>query len=1278
MNKNTLLKATLIFLLLSSTAFALEWWSTDWNHRKPLELNLTNQTITEQKIIRVNIDSEELIDQEKLNYDCSDLRIVQEEQQIPIDVDRCGEDNTGIRAIINSSKSGDTYLYYNNPHTEAYETEHPIGKETEFSGNELNSELWEQHTDRWYTCPSWAGDCYKDGQPSEQTAEINKQSSSVEMHSEARAEIYVSTSNGRLTERAESQIHSKLPIISQETNTAYFYLDQYLSARWESVSATRNQVYVTDGDEEEKLYQRRLSHTRDWTESSQDEEAVYKLEYQETGNLILYRSSKGKGDNDMELSDLQNIGSWYTGELKSRFDGRDDGDEELFSVDITDMDKDNLMLKFRSYSTAARTSGTDYARASSKMNLHFIKNNLTTLNPEKQHKEIHPYLKGRINSIQPIKALTGEEQEIPINLKNKGTHKLTNVSVHLIEDRKNRNLSKNHMEEIQPKEEITINLNRDIGKPTTTQPELKVESDQKKQFLFLDTEIAYFNSTTNNRTLDIQLKPEKEEKQLKINKSLLFNTSQSTNIGKGFYTTEKPRNIDCNEENGEILNTNRTKEGFYIDMGWLNSGETKITCKYTLNPEKAGLKINKTRKTAQEQELKPNVPIKTLKRIDITNLYQEEPFKPITEPLNTHYNYEKNQDWNTPDPRQGKITVEYNETRIIEIELKKDNVITKSQGERKQNPNKTTVANGTAYTVKPIKINNTDTISYKNVSWEGFGNQTWNVTKRQGKIDLEPEENTTVYVEQEKENIITYEKDEWALEKANLSQQVWRTTTQFNNTDTISYANVSIPRCLSNLSCSTIEDQEVEPGINEALVEAKGDKIKNNWVTNLRKEPKVNSNITKDIKIETKSHYNRNFTNLPVQLPEQHHENEKWTCKKHANEVNATTVTEEYKVATFNGTGVIKTEKDPVLTTRKPMEMEDDKLHLKAKVKINNTDEISSYNNVSLPFNETELHREKFLEITNKTFNIRNNTVKRIPIELDAPLETSKKSLTLDEFPGEREKHVELSNNLSRPVKNTSFSFRPGEEHKDIRMYKCIDEYGRCSLQDQSEWKEIDYDETNGELIRRGDSMSTLSYVISYDKEEEDEDSSGGSGGSSGGGAGGSSGVIAEPEEPLENESETEEQKEDTLKELEGKEDQRETAEDEKKIERDIEVIYPGKIANRSFQFKAKVINDENCLVKLNEGLWKEPRRTLNIISKEYSGLSPGEYELTVDCRHSNTTKYFEIQDEEEKDLGGTEEKTRMTGAHLSFNKIPLHFVLLFVLLASLVIYLFRTRALLS
>jgi len=1278
MNKNTLLKGTLIFLLLSSTVFALEWWNTDWNCRRPIELNLTNQTITEQKIIRLNIDSEKLIGQEKLNYDCSDLRIVQEEQQIPIDVDRCGEDNTEIKAIINSSKSGDTYLYYKNPHTETYETERPIGKETKFPGNELNSESWKQHTDRWYTCPSWAGDCYKDGQPSEQTAEINKESSSVEVNSGARAEVYVSTSDGRLTERAEAEISSNLPIVSQKTDVWYFYLDQSLSARWESVSATRNQVYVTDGDEEEKLYQRRLSHTRDWTESSQDEEAVYRLEYREPGEITLYRSPEGTGRNNMTLKELQDIGSWRTGELKSRFEGTDSGDEELFSADITDMEKDNLGLKFRSYSTAARTSGTDYARASSKMNLHFIKNNLTTFNPEKQHAEIYPYLEGRINSIQPVKTLTGEEQKIPINLKNKGTHKLTNVTIDFIEDKENRNLSKNHVGRIQPKEEIKIKLNQNIDKKITTQPELKIESDQKQQFLFLDTEIAYFNRKINNRTLNIQLTPEKEENKLKINKSLIFNTSQSTKVGKGFYPINKPREIECYEENGETLSINGTKKGFYIDIGWLNSGETKITCEYALDSEEVGVKINKTRKPAPKQELKPNVPIETLKTIEITNQYEEEPFKPIEEPLKTHYSYEKNQDWNTPDQRYGKLNISYNETEKVNISLKKDNVITKTQGKRKQHPDKATVANGTARTVKPIQMNNTDTIPYQNVTWEGFGNQSWNVTKRQGKIDLEPEENATVYVEQKKENVITYKKDDWHLEKVNLSQQTWETTAQFNNTDTINYTKISIPKCLSNLSCSTIEDREIEPGINEVSVKAKGDKIKNNWVTSLEKELKVNSNISKQIKIEVKSHYDRNFTNLSVQLPEQHRENDEWTCKKHADKVNATTATEEYKVATCNGTDVIKTEGEPILTTRKPMGTEDDKLHLKAKVKINNTDEISSYNNVSLPFNETELHREKFLEITNKTFNIGNNTVKRIPIELDAPLEISKQSLTLDEFPGEKEKHIELSNNLSRVVTNTSFSFQHEEEHKNIRMYKCIGKDTQCSLQDQGEWEEVDYTENNGELTRRGDSMRTLSYVISYDKEkEEEEEDSGGSGGSSRGGGGGSAGSITEPEEPLENESETEEQKEDTLKELEGKEDQRETSEDERRVERDIEIISPDKLANKSFQFKAEVTNDKDCLVKLNNGLWKEPKKVLNTVSKEYSGLNPGEHELKVECQHLNASKSFEVKPEE-KDLSDAEKKKRMTGAHLSLNKIPLHFILLLVLLISLPIYLFKTRALLS
>jgi len=99
---------------------AERWWNTNWKYRIPVTVNNPSSTDLYEFQILITLDTQALISDGKMNSDCSDLRVIYQEEELPywIEPYTINSDATRIWVKvphIEAEESITIYMYYGNP-----------------------------------------------------------------------------------------------------------------------------------------------------------------------------------------------------------------------------------------------------------------------------------------------------------------------------------------------------------------------------------------------------------------------------------------------------------------------------------------------------------------------------------------------------------------------------------------------------------------------------------------------------------------------------------------------------------------------------------------------------------------------------------------------------------------------------------------------------------------------------------------------------------------------------------------------------------------------------------------------------------------------------------------------------------------------------------------------------------------------------------------------------------------------------------------------------------
>ncbi len=307
-------------------------------------------------------------------------------------------------------------------------------------------------------------------------------------------------------------------------------------------------------------------------------------------------------------------------------------------------------------------------------------------------------------------------------------------------------------------------------------------------------------------------------------------------------------------------------------------------------------------------------------------------------------------------------------------------------------------------------------------------------------------------------------------------------------------------------------------------------------------------------------------------------------------------------------------------------------------------------------------------------------------------------SRTWDTNYKEKSKLKDFKINISNNEKNETSNKTHNSSFKNkFKVRLGVDKSNNTKIDFWSNWKNLskgenilnqeNFDLPNGNhykveywLESEHNSSVVNEHTLIFEIEEDETsppDSGGGSGGSSGG-----SGSISPIEIPSEEDDEEENESFEENKTIEEKwEKEYEELAETKEHKSEINIISPSEKENKSFKFKARIINDENCFVRINNGLWENPERKENIIRKRYSNMEEGEHSIEVQCSRSHRKKYFKVienismRKEPIKDF--SKEEKNLTGSYLDLrsNKY-FYFIFLGLMTSSLIVFLIRKKGL--
>jgi flagellin-like protein len=104
------------------------WWNIDWDHRRQIVVENTDDTTKTDAIAAIDLNTTALIETGRMNPDCSDLQVIEDGTERPHDLDSCTTDGDltelRFRTTVNRSDTEyDTYLYYSNLRADMDETD---------------------------------------------------------------------------------------------------------------------------------------------------------------------------------------------------------------------------------------------------------------------------------------------------------------------------------------------------------------------------------------------------------------------------------------------------------------------------------------------------------------------------------------------------------------------------------------------------------------------------------------------------------------------------------------------------------------------------------------------------------------------------------------------------------------------------------------------------------------------------------------------------------------------------------------------------------------------------------------------------------------------------------------------------------------------------------------------------------------------------------------------------------------------------------------------------
>jgi hypothetical protein len=94
------------------------WWNDSWNYRKQATITNNVETTLYNYSVMITLDTAELISQGKMQSDCGDIRIIENDQEINYGITNPNSISTEIYFIANDLNDGnntDIYIYYGNP-----------------------------------------------------------------------------------------------------------------------------------------------------------------------------------------------------------------------------------------------------------------------------------------------------------------------------------------------------------------------------------------------------------------------------------------------------------------------------------------------------------------------------------------------------------------------------------------------------------------------------------------------------------------------------------------------------------------------------------------------------------------------------------------------------------------------------------------------------------------------------------------------------------------------------------------------------------------------------------------------------------------------------------------------------------------------------------------------------------------------------------------------------------------------------------------------------------
>lgn len=83
------------------------WWNINWNYRRATSVPTIG-------LLAVTLDTETLINQQKLRPDCADIRIVQDGTVRPYDITDSECDTNATTVLFDAASAGTPYVYYGN------------------------------------------------------------------------------------------------------------------------------------------------------------------------------------------------------------------------------------------------------------------------------------------------------------------------------------------------------------------------------------------------------------------------------------------------------------------------------------------------------------------------------------------------------------------------------------------------------------------------------------------------------------------------------------------------------------------------------------------------------------------------------------------------------------------------------------------------------------------------------------------------------------------------------------------------------------------------------------------------------------------------------------------------------------------------------------------------------------------------------------------------------------------------------------------------------------